>query len=246
MGWGKSEEIAKLAELIIRREGIGDILADGVKRAAEKIGNGSDKFAIHAGGQALPMHDSRLDPGFAVAYHCEPTPGRHTISGYLYGNLFGLEKNFPEIRRRLQRVKGKEAKNLHRFAAGVFFAQLLNGCGMCIFGALTSTLPVVEYLNAVTGWDLAADEYLKIGERILNIRKMFNAREGLMAKDQEPNERALGKPPLSKGPLKGITLDMENLQKEFFEIVGWENPTGGPTKAKMKELGIASLIDPKA
>jgi len=117
---------------------------------------------------------------------------------------------------------------------------------MCIFGALTSTLPVIEYLNAVTGWDLAADEYLIIGERIVNIRKMFNAREGLMAADQKLNERALGKPPLSKGPLKGITLDMENLQKEFFEIVGWENPGGGPSQAKMKELGIASLFDPKA
>jgi aldehyde:ferredoxin oxidoreductase len=246
LGWGKSEEITKLAGLIIKRKGFGDILADGVKRASEKIGNGSDKFAIHAGGQELPMHDSRLDPGFAVAYQCEPTPGRHTISGYNYGNLYGLEKNFPEVRRRLRRVKGKEAKNLHRFTAGVFFVQLLNGCGMCIFGALTSTLPVVEYLNAVTDWDLTADEYLRIGERILNIRKAFNAREGLMAVDQKLNERALGKPPLSKGPLKGITLDMENLQKEFFEIVGWENPDGGPTQAKMKELGIASLFDPKA
>ena len=246
LDWGKSEEIIKLVEQIVEREGFGDVLADGVKRAAEKIGNGSDKFSIHAGGQELAMHDSRLDPGFAVAYQSEPTPGRHTISGYLYGNLYSLDKIFPEVRRKLRRVKGKEAKNLHRFTAGVFFAQLLNGCGMCIFGALTSTLPVVEYLNAVTGWDLTADEYLTIGERILNIRKMFNAREGLMATDQELNERALGKPPLSKGPLKGITLDMEYLQKEFFEIVGWEYPGGGPTPAKMKELGIASLFDPKA
>ena len=67
LGWGKSEEIIKLTEMIIKREGIGDTLADGVKRAAEKIGKGADKFAMHAGGQELPMHDSRLDPGFAIA-----------------------------------------------------------------------------------------------------------------------------------------------------------------------------------
>ena len=102
----------------------------------------------------------------------------------------------------MRRIKGKEAKNLYRFTAGVFFVQLLNGCGMCIFGALTSSLPLAEYLNAVTGWDLSADEYLVTGERILNIRKAFNVREGLMVQDQMLNERAAGKPPLQKGPLK--------------------------------------------
>jgi len=113
---------------------------------------------------------------------------------------------------------------------------------MCIFGGLTSTLPVTEYLNAVTGWDLSADEYLIIGERILNIRKAFNVREGLVAEDQRLNERAAGGPALQKGPLKGITLDMDYLQEEFFEIVGWSHPSGGPTPEKMKQLGIDSLF----
>jgi aldehyde:ferredoxin oxidoreductase len=94
LGWGKSEEIIKLTEMIINREGFGDTLADGVKKASEKIGNGSEKFAIHAGGQEISMHGSRLDPGFAVAYRCEPTPGCHTIASYLYANLYGVKKNF--------------------------------------------------------------------------------------------------------------------------------------------------------
>jgi aldehyde:ferredoxin oxidoreductase len=241
LGWGKSKEITKLTEMIINREGFGDTLADGVKRASEKIKNGSEKFAMHAGGQELPMHDSRLDRGFAVAYRCEPTPGRHTISGYLYGSLYSAEKIFPEVRHRLRRAKGREAKNLQRFTAGLFFTQLLNGCGMCIFGALTSRLPVVEYLNAATGWDSSADEYLKTGERILNLRKAFNAREGLTAEDQKSNDRALGIPPLQKGPLKGVCIDIEKLEKGFFNIVGWSYPGGGPTPEKMKELGIDAL-----
>jgi aldehyde:ferredoxin oxidoreductase len=116
---------------------------------------------------------------------------------------------------------------------------------MCIFGALTSSLPVVEYLNAVTGWDLSADEYLKIGERILNLRKAFNVREGVKTDDQSIHPRALGKPPLSKGPLKNITIDMETLQKKYCEIVGWEYPSGNPTAAKMEELNIASLFRTK-
>jgi aldehyde:ferredoxin oxidoreductase len=245
LGWGKSEEIARLTEMIIKREGFGDTLADGVKRAAKKIGQGSEKFAVHAGGQELPMHDSRYDPGFAVTYKFEPTPGRHTISSHLYANLYGVKEKFPEVRRRVKGAGDKEARKLHLLAAGIFYVQLLNGCGMCIFGALTSSLPVVEYLNAVTGWDLSADEYLEIGERILNLRKAFNVREGAITDDQSIHPRALGKPPLSKGPLKNVTIDMETLQKKYFEIVGWDYPGGNPTQAKMKELNIASLFRAK-
>jgi aldehyde:ferredoxin oxidoreductase len=245
LGWGKSQEITRLTEMIIKREGFGDTLADGVKSAAKKIGQGSEKFAVHAGGQELPMHDSRYDHGLAVAYKFEPTPGRHMISSHLYANLYGVKKKFPEVRRRLKGAGDKEARNLHLLAAGIFYAQLLNGCGMCIFGALTSSLPVVEYLNAVTGWDLSADEYLQIGERILNLRKAFNVREGVKTDDQSIHPRALGKPPLSKGPLKDVTIDMEALQKKYLEIVGWEYPSGNPTAAKMKELNIASLLPAK-
>lgn len=238
LGWGKSEEIIRLTEMITKREGFGDTLADGVKRAAKKIGKGSERFALHSSGQELPMHDSRYDHGFAVAYKFEPTPGRHTISSYLYAHLYDVEKKFPEVHRRIKGTRDKEARNLLLLAAGIFYVQLLNGCGMCIFGALTSSLPVVEYLNAVTGWDLSADEYLKIGERILNLRKAFNVREGIITDEKSINPRALGKPPLSKGPLKDVTIDMESLQKKYFEIVGWEYPSGNPTLAKMKELGI--------
>jgi aldehyde:ferredoxin oxidoreductase len=228
--------------MTINREGFGDTLADGVKRASEKIGKDSEKYAVHAGGQELPMHDSRLDPGFAIAYQCEPTPGRHTISGYLYASLYGAKQKFPEARRMVRRAKGKDAKNVQRYTTGTFYMQLLNCSGMCMFGALTSSLPVVEYLNAVTGWDLSPDEYFRIGERILSLRKAFNMREGVKTEDQKLNDRAVGKPPLSKGPLKGVTINMDSLQRQFFETVGWDPAKGGPTQEKMKELGIDSLF----
>jgi aldehyde:ferredoxin oxidoreductase len=245
LGWGKSEEITRLTEMIIKREGFGDTLADGVESAAKKIGRGSEKFAVHAGGQELAMHDSRYDHGLAVAYKLEPTPGRHMISSNLYAQLYGVKKKFPDVRRRIKGAGDKETKNLHLLAAGIFYAQLLNGCGMCILGALTGSLPVVDYLNAVTGWDLSADDYLKIGERILNLRKAFNVREGVKTDDQNISPRALGKPPLLKGPLRGVTIDMETLQKKYFEIVGWEYPGGNPIQAKMKQLSIESLFRSK-
>jgi aldehyde:ferredoxin oxidoreductase len=242
LGWGKSVEIVKLTEMIVRREGIGDILADGVKKAAERIGRGAGQFAMHAGGQELPMHDSRLDPGFAIAYQCEPTPGRHSISSYLYTGLFGVEKQFPRAKQMMKSAKGKESKKVKGYTAGSYYMQLVNCAGMCFFGAITSTLPVVDYINAVTGWDLSADEYFKTGERILSLRKAFNRREGIRPEDHRLSERALGKTPLTAGPLKGASVDMDRLAQEFLETVGWDIATGGPTPEKMEELGINSLF----
>jgi len=109
---------------------------------------------------------------------------------------------------------------------------------MCLFGALTSRIPIVEYLNAVTGWGLSADDYFKTGERILSLRKAFNVREGIKPEDQKLSDRAMGKPPLKEGPLKNVTTDMDALQSEFFQAVGWDPVTGGPTREKMEELGL--------
>lgn len=243
LGWGKSEEIIKLTEMIIKRQGLGDILADGVKLAAEKIGKGARKFAMHAGGQELPMHDSRLDAGFAIAYQCEPTPGRHSISSFQYTDLFSVAKMFPRAKRMINTGREKESKKIRGFTAGTYYMQLVNSAGMCFFGAITSTLPLVDWLNAVTGWDLTPDEYLKTGERILSLRKAFNVREGIKPEEHTLSERALGKTPLTKGPLRGVTLDMGWLMKEFYDTVGWDLNTGGPTAEKMKELGIEELCD---
>ncbi len=189
------------------------------------------------------MHDSRLDPGFAIAYQCEPTPGRHSISSFQYTDLFSVAKMFPRAKQMINEGQGKESKKIRGYTAGTYYMQLVNSAGMCFFGAITSALPLVAWLNAVTGWDLTPDEYLKTGERILNLRKAFNIREGVKPGDHALSERALGKTPLTKGPLKGVTVDMGWLMKEFYATAGWDLITGGPTPEKMKELGIEGLCD---
>lgn len=241
LGWGKSTEILKLTEMIIKREKIGNILADGVKVAAKKIGKGSEKFAVHAGGQELPMHDSRLDPGFGIIYQMEPTPGRHTVSSYLYGPLYKTKNRFPSVKKMIGNAKNKEMKNLALCLGTAYFTNLFNGAGLCQFGILTGPLPVVDYLNAVTGWNLSADEYLKAGERVFNLRKAFNLREGVTLEDSRLHPRAAGAEPVKKGPIKGVTLDMELLTRGFCELAGWDYSSGGPTKEKLRELGIADL-----
>ena len=109
---------------------------------------------------------------------------------------------------------------------------------MCLFGAITSHLPVVEYMNAVTGWGLSADAYLKTGERILNLRKAFNLREGIAPRTQQIHDRAIGTTPLKAGPLKGKRVDLPALMDEFYRTVGWSRDSGGPTPEKMRELEL--------
>jgi len=241
LGWGKAKEISVLANMIIEREGIGDLLADGVKRAAEKLGKNSAEFAVHTGGQELPMHDPKLDAGFGIAYQCEPTPGRHTISCFLYGPVMGVDQQFPRIKKMLKEAKNKEARNIVWYFAGSLFMQLVNCAGVCQFGPFTSAYPLIEYLNFATGWDLDPDDYLEVAERILTLRKAFNLREGIKPSDAQLHPRAAGIPPLARGPTQGVTLDLPKLEKSLYLLLGWDLTTGGPTSAKLKELGLDQL-----
>jgi aldehyde:ferredoxin oxidoreductase len=236
--WGASDAIVKLTEMIINREGIGDILADGVRVAAEKIGKNSEAFAVHAGGQELPMHDSRLDEGYAVAFKCEPTPGRHTITSFQDIDLRSGKKLFPEVLRMEKAARGKEGKKIALLAATAIYEELISCNGLCLLGVDSMDYPMVDYLNAVTGWEMNADDYFKTGRRVKALRKAFNVREGLQHNDVTLHPRALGKPPQEAGPLKGRTVDVKPLEEKYYEMLGYDPLTGGPTTETRKELGI--------
>ena len=240
--WGNKNAIIKLLDMIIKREGLGDTLADGVRAAVKKIGQASEQYAMHAGGQELPMHDSRNDPGWALTYQTEPTPGRHTIASYVDADLRSGKEQFPEIKRMLKAAKTKQGKKVSINTATCIYTQIINGCGVCIFGPDTIHYPIVDFLNAVTGWDLSADEYFKTGKRILHLRKAFSAREGVRPADSKLPPRAVGSPPLTDGPLKGITVDMDSLEKDLNDLLGWDPATGSPTAETLKEMELDDLF----
>jgi len=243
--WGDADAIMAFLEKMIAREGCGDLFADGVKVAAKKIGKDSDRFAMHAGGQELAMHDVRYDPGFAVSYACEPTPGRHTNHSYQWLEVFALHKLFsglpktPAVYLKKEKYNATKNKNDLLVAASKFM-QLVNGCGLCLFGVqLGGKLPVPQYINAATGWDHPPEHYLEVGARIQAIRQAFNVRHGIkMMEDFKLPRRVLGMPPLEKGPLKGITVDEKKLQGDFLEGMGWDRETAVPTPETLKKLGL--------
>lgn len=247
--WGDATATIALVEKMVRREGIGDLLADGAKKAAERLGRGSEKLAMHAGGQDLPMHDPRLDPGFAVAYSMEPTPARHTNYSYLYLELFGLDKIFPGLPP-VEAFYRKSSRAAHPggkddlLAAASRYLQVANGAGSCIFGLECGPrYPLLAYLNAATGWDRSPTEWLDTGERIQHLRQAFNVKHGVTpGRHFKLPPRVEGDPPLASGPLKGVRLPVDELNRGFARKMFWDND-GRPDPNRMRELGLTEAAD---
>lgn len=246
--WGNAPDMTRLIEKMVDREGIGDLLADGVRAASLRIGRGSQKYAVHAGGQEPAMHDGRMDPGFAVHYSVEPTPGRHTIGSQLYYEMFQLWKRVKGIPKKLpfqiytknsrylaDDKKAREAASCSRYMA------VVNGAGLCMFGSFlgVTRTPTFDWLNAVTGWNRTPEEYMEIGERIQTLRQAFNVKHGIDPAENKLHDRAVGRPPLIQGANGGRTVDIEKMMSDYWKEFGWDPVTGTPTTQTLTRLGIA-------
>jgi aldehyde:ferredoxin oxidoreductase len=246
--WGDSEAVISLTKKIIHREGIGDILADGVKIAAQKIGEGSEAFAVHCGGMEPPMHDPKFDPGFGMAYLCEPAPSRHMVSSYMLLDLERLERQFTRAEKTPAFMTAGERYRYDNkgeaMAIGSFFRMLVDCVGGCVFGTqVGGDIPLVEWLAAATGWELSDEECLVIGERVEQLRHAFNIREGINpARHFKLHPRMLGDPPMDKGPAKGITLDAAAMAEAFYAAMGWNLATGKPKPSRLEKLGLNEII----
>lgn len=241
LSWGSPEAIVELVRRIARRDGIGDMLADGVKRAAERIGGRAHDFAMHAGGQELPMHDARYEPALGLAYVVDPTPGRHNTanSGFLHtpGLRHVLEaKGLSSAGRYAYDEKGEEFALINRYL------QVVNCAGLCQFSLMMGRPPVREWLNAATGWELSLEALLRIGHRVQVLRHAFNLREGIRVEDVSLPPRAVGRPPLDKGPLRGVSLDMETMKRHYFQAMGYRDD-GLPTRELLESLALTDVVD---
>lgn len=245
--WGNVNGITELIYKMISRDGIGDILADGTKVAAKKIGKGAEKYAIHAGGQEPAMHDGRQDPGFGIHYSVDPTPGRHTIGSQLYYEMFQLWKRVNGIPKKIplwlytknSKFKATVEKAQEEAACSKYM-NIINGSGLCMFGTflgITRT-PTFDWLNAVAGWKKTPNEFMEVGERIQTIKQAFNIKHGVDPKEKFLHRRALGYPAPTEGANKGRTVLIDKMAGDYWEQFGWDRETGKPTSATLSRLGI--------
>ncbi|MCP4021262.1 MAG: aldehyde ferredoxin oxidoreductase family protein [Desulfobacteraceae bacterium] len=241
--WGDPEAVAFVVEKMVAREGIGDLLADGVKVAAKKIGSGSEVYAIHAGGQEPGMHDSRNDPGFALHYTVDPAPGRHTNGAGLYYEMYQLWKTvkgvpkIPPFYMKSSKYKAN-IKHAEVGAANSKYMNIINCAGVCLFGAFLGAkrIRIFDWLNAATGWKRSPEEYMEIGANIQTLKQAFNVRHGIKPKDNVLSSRALGQPSQKKGANKGRTVDVQTAMHDYWDLFGWDKQTGIPSEKSMEEL----------
>jgi aldehyde:ferredoxin oxidoreductase len=232
MTWGNHKALVAMMEKMAKREGFGDIIADGVRKAAERIGGDAAKYAIHIQGQEVPGHNPIASYHWPATYIANATPARHTQ---------GSEGFSQELMPKFDKSSFNGRGLAHKI--GVCSQHALMCCGMCLFveGALPSKHVMTEFLRAVTGWDITTDELLVTGERIENVRQAFNIREGLNLIKYDVPGRILGKPPHKVGPLAGVTIDADTLVKEYLKEMDWDLKTARPSEKKLKELGLDDI-----
>ncbi len=247
--WGNATAIEEVVEKMIAREGIGDLLADGSRIAAQRVGKGSQAWAVEAGGQELAFHDTRLDPGLALHAVADPTPGRHTQGGYVYYDAYRLWTQVPGMPRpHLLEPKGKRFEpsltNARKAAAVSRFHQLYNAAGLCMIGAYLGPdrLPLFPWLNAATGWERSPADYMNVGGRIQTLRQLFNLKQGVDPRAIGITPRAVGDPPLVEGGNRGRRVPIRELTSLYWGEMGWDPKTGIPTEETVEALELSAFL----
>jgi len=241
--WGNAQAMVTLTEQIARCEGFGKVLAHGMKRAVEQIGKGSDEYAIHVGGEELPMHDPRLNPGLASSYKLDATPGRHTQFSAWAAEagfpMLGLDDRYDGWTAEKKYEYTGKAK-VHRIQSALM--HVVNADGCCMFGSVMLPAQIhPDFISAATGTTVTMDDLLVIGDRIANLRVAYNLREGIRNADLKVPKRVLGDPPLQAGETKGITVDLAVQQAEYFAEMGWSDD-GVPSKETLQAVGLDFVV----
>ncbi len=252
--WGNAESMVKLTEKIAKRDGFGDLLAEGSERAAKKIGRGTEAYLITCKGQEAPAHMPRVKRSLAIIYATNPFGADHQSHEHDPAIEADLEY-YTERMAVLGFSEAQEPRSLSdekiRFTA---VSQRMYGAmdslNLCqfVFGPawqLYGPVDMVALVRTVTGWeDVSFDELQKVGERRLNMMRAFNAREGLDRKDDVLPEKLFK--PLKGGVSDGWKLDraeVESALDKYFEFCGWDIKTGNPTRAKLEELDLGWVAD---
>lgn len=231
--WGDTNAIVAIAERMCAHEGIGKTLNLASRAAATKLGKGLE-CVVTANGIELPYHGSIYNPALARTFQYDPTPGRHIKGGR--GVPFGNQP--PEVRFNFEGTGEADA-------AGLLEWELTDSSGICGFGNIM--LPPwisIRMLNAITGFDYTQEQMVQFSYRSFTLRYAFNLREGFRRKDFTIADRAVGKPPLPAGPLKGVIIDNEKLADNFFGYLGWDLETTVPPRSFLEDLGgLECVID---
>jgi aldehyde:ferredoxin oxidoreductase len=227
--FGDADAIIQAIHLIGKREGPGELWGEGVKRVSTHY-PAAKEWAIHVKGLELPAYDPRGSSGMALAYATSDRGGCHLRAWPIGEELLATEQRMDLFSNELKPELVKTQQDLF---------CLINSIGICLFTTFALNLKqITPFLHCATGIEAfsSAEHLLNAAERINNIVRLFNIREGL-TKDGDTLPERFFKEPLKEGPCKGRTVDLEQLRAEYYIVRGWDTD-GVPTKAKLKMLNI--------
>ena len=233
--FGDTESLAAMLQDIVARRGAGDLLAEGVRAAAAKIGNGADAFAIHVKGLELPAWGPRGVPAMGLAYMTADRGGCHQRAFPILFEAGGETWKGQSYDRLALDGKAQLLAEVQNRLAGL---DTLITCDFARYAIKDQTY--LELLAAATGRQMTLDELYRLGERIWNLTRLFNLKAG-MTKEDEDLPRRFKEEPLPDGPAAGHRFtdeDIERLRSEYYAVRGWDE-NGVPRPETITRLGLA-------
>jgi len=242
--FGNTEAMVKLVDMIAKREGLGDILAEGVMRASQRIGKGSEKYAMHVKGKEVPMHEPRGKTGLALQYTLSPSGADHMQAAHDPVFQANVENIKPlGIIEPVDRLSlGPDKVRLFKYLQ--LWWNLLDCLCVCKFviaphgAGVFKINHLVDIVNAVTGWNTSLLELIMASDRSISLAREFNLREGFTKEDDQLPMRFYE--PLEFGPRKGARISERDLNEAisiYYGMMGWDR-TGKPETVKLQELSL--------
>jgi len=242
LSFGNHESMVKLLQMMGERIGLGDLLADGTKAAAAKIGKGSEKYAMHVKGLELPAYDVRGAKAHGLSFATAFTGADHN-KGYAFQEIFGIPIPHPIDR---FEIKGKGWLCKWNQDARTALADSPTMCvflmDMAVAGFMFEN--TADLMAGATGLEYTPEEVHQVGERINNLARVFNIGAGFTRADDDLPER-LKTEPIPEGPSKGHLIsqaDLDTMLDEYYDERGWTRE-GVPTREKLEELRLGYAAD---
>ncbi len=241
--FGDPDPVIEMIHLIAKREGVGDLLAEGTRRVAASLGKGSEDFAMHVKGLELPAYDPRAAKICGLAFATANRGGDHMTAwvempAFVDVPILCVEDSRIEDAMVENPAEAKVLKDLEDVLT------VFDCVGTCKFmGVALSAEDWVDMISNCVGWEFSVSDFRSVGERVYNLARAFNVREGLVRADDTLPGRLL-KEPLPEGAAAGHKVEkLDEMLDAYYEFRGWDKTTGRPTPQKLRELGLDYVID---
>jgi aldehyde:ferredoxin oxidoreductase len=245
--WGAGDLVVRSVEMIGRREGFGDILAEGVDRMSARFGKASEPFNLTVKGQELPMHEPRLKPAMGVGYAVAPVGADHMMN--MHDTAYTSDGNsLRRVNAALNEPVGPVPKEvLNENKMQIFIHELnwahLHDCALICQFYCYEYEHLAEAVSGVTGVEYSIADVLQVGARAQTLARLFNLREGFAVDDDRLPRRVMTA--FDSGPIAGIGISDEDFawfRSLYYERMGWDPETGEPTEERLQALGLDELL----